>query len=149
MKSMRQFSRQRGVSLVAAIFLVVVLAFLAVAIVTVTSTQQAAFGLDVQGTRAYQAARSGVEWGLHRQLRSAALCPAASGASSTSSFAMPAGTTLSPYTVTVSCTTTVLGAIRRYRMRSVACNQPAAGACPNANNSSDYVQRVIQVDFGE
>lgn len=149
MTTMRKHSRQRGVSLVAAIFLVVVLAFLAVAIVTVTTTQQAAFGLDVQGTRAYQAARSGVEWGLHRQLRSGALCPAASGASSTSSFAMPANTTLSPYTVTVTCTTTLLGAIKRYRMRSVACNQPAAGACPNANNSSDYVQRIIQVDFGD
>lgn len=149
MTTLRLHSRQRGISLVAAIFLVVVLAFLAVAIVTVTSTQQAAFGLDVQGTRAYQAARSGVEWGLHRQLRSGALCPAASGASSTSSFAMPASTTLSQYTVTVTCTTTVFGAIKRYRMRSVACNQPAAGACPNANNSSDYVQRVIQVDFGD
>lgn len=62
---------------------------------------------------------------------------------------MPASTTLSPYTVTVTCTTTVLGALKRYRMRSVACNQPAAGACPNANNSPDYVQRVIQVDFGD
>jgi len=149
MTTLRQLSRQRGVSLVAAIFLVVVLAFLAVAIVTVTSTQQAAYGLDVQGTRAYQAARSGVEWGLHRQLRSAALCPVANGASSTTSFAMPANTTLSPYTVSVTCTTTVLGALKRYRMRSVACNQPAAGACPNANNSPDYVQRVIQVDFGD
>lgn len=149
MTTLRQLSRQRGVSLVAAIFLVVVLAFLAVAIVTVTSTQQAAFGLDVQGTRAYLAARSGVEWGLHRQLRSAALCPAATGAMSKWSFAMPANTTLSPYTVTVTCTTTVLGAIKRYRMRSVACNQPVAGECPNANNSPDYVQRIIQVDFGD
>jgi MSHA biogenesis protein MshP len=62
---------------------------------------------------------------------------------------MPANTTLSQYTVSVTCTTTLLGAIKRYRMRSVACNQPAAGACPNTNNSSDYVQRVIQVDFGD
>jgi MSHA biogenesis protein MshP len=149
MSVLRKQSRQRGVSLVAAIFLVVVLASLAVAIVTVTTSQQAAFGLDVQGTRAYLAARSGVEWGLHRQLRSNALCPAASGASSTSSFAMPANTTLSPYTVSVTCSSTVLGALKRYRMRVVACNQPAAGACPNASNSSDYVQRVIQVDFGD
>ncbi|SFG63567.1 MSHA biogenesis protein MshP [Duganella sp. CF458] len=149
MKAIRTYSRERGVSLVAAIFLVVVLAFLAVAIVTVTSTQQAGFALDVQGTRAYLAARSGIEWGMHRQLRSNALCPAASGASSTSNFAMPANTTLSPYTVTVTCTTTVLGALKRYRMRVVACNQPAAGACPNANNSADYVQRIMQVDFGD
>lgn len=149
MTLLRTQFRQRGVSLVAAIFLVAVLAFLAVAIVTVTSTQQAAFGLDVQGTRAYLAARSGVEWGMHRQLRSGVLCPAASGASSTASFAMPNGTTLSPYTVSVTCTTTLLNTIKRYRMRVVACNQPAAGACPNPSNSLDYVQRVIQVDFGD
>jgi MSHA biogenesis protein MshP len=141
--------KQRGVSLVTAIFLLVVLAGLSVGIVTVVTTQQSGAALDVMGTRAYLAARAGVEWGLYQQLRSKTLCPAA-GFTTTSSFALPAGSTLSKFSVSVTCTTTVSGTIARYRLRSVSCNQPAAGnVCPNPSNSPDYVQRVIQVDFGD
>jgi MSHA biogenesis protein MshP len=141
--------RQRGVSLVTAIFLLVVLAGLSVGIVTVVTTQQSGAALDVLGTRAYLAARAGVEWGLYQQLRNTAFCPAA-GLTATSSFALPAGSTLSKFSVSVTCTTTLSGTIARYRLRSVACNQPAMGnVCPNPSNSPDYVQRVIQVDFGD
>ena len=142
--------KQRGLSLVTAIFLLVVLAGLSVGIVTVVTTQQSGAALDVLGTRAYLAARAGVEWGLYQQLRNKTLCPAGSGAASTSNFALPAGSTLSKFSVSVTCTTTLSGTIARYRLRSVACNQPAAGnVCPNPSNSPDYVQRVIQVDFGD
>jgi len=141
--------RQRGVSLITAIFLLVVLAGLAAGIVTVTTTQQSGAALDILGTRAYLAARAGVEWGLYQQLRNKTLCPAATGTSATSNFALPAGSTLSKFSVSVTCTTTVSGTIARYRLRSVSCNQPATGnVCPNASNNPDYVQRVIQVDFG-
>jgi MSHA biogenesis protein MshP len=146
---MKRHHRQRGLSLVTAIFLLVVLAGLAAVIVNVTTQQQTSSALDVQGTRAYLAARAGVEWGLHRQLISGALCSATSGASTTNSFALPAGSTLSQFTVTVVCTTTLLDTLKRYRIRATSCNQPTGGACPNGNNSTDYVQRVVQVDFGD
>ena len=55
---------QTGFSIVAAIFIVVVLAALAAALLTVASLQHSSAGLDVQGVRAYQAAQAGVEWGL-------------------------------------------------------------------------------------
>ena len=44
-------ARSRGVGLVTAIFLLVVIAGLAVAMVTVFTTQQTSSALDVQGTR--------------------------------------------------------------------------------------------------
>ncbi len=57
-------SPERGFSLVTALFLLVVLALLGVFIVSVFGLQQSAQALDVSGTRAYSAARAGVEWGL-------------------------------------------------------------------------------------
>jgi hypothetical protein len=87
---------QRGFSLFSAIFLLVMLSALGAAIVKVTSSSQIASALDIQGERAYQAARTGIEWGLYRQLREKA-CAA------TTSFALPAGTTLAGFTVTVTC----------------------------------------------
>ena len=53
---------QRGFVLVAAVFLLVVLAALGAFMVTFTNTQQLASAQDVQGSRAYWAARAGLEW---------------------------------------------------------------------------------------
>src|SRR4051794_7886332 len=51
--------RSRGVSLIPAVFLVVVLAGLTAAIVRVTMVQQATASMDMLSVQAYQAARSG------------------------------------------------------------------------------------------
>lgn len=134
---------QSGVSLVTAIFLLVVLAMLGVAIVSVSGAHQISSALDVQGARAYQAARAGIEWGLYKQLRPS-LQAACFG---TSTFALPAASNLSGFTVTVQCTLTAgQGTLKRYQIVSTACNQPGP-ACPNPTNSPDYVQRVVQVEF--
>lgn len=135
--------RQAGVSLVTAIFLLVVLAMLAVAIVSVSGTHQISSALDVQGARAYQAARAGIEWGLYKQLRPA---PQAACFVPTT-FALPGASNLAGFTVTVQCTVTDgPGTLKRYQIVSTACNQPDP-ACPNATNNPDYVQRVVQVEF--
>ena len=55
---------QRGFSIVAAIFLVVVLGALGVFIVTIGSVQRTTTITALQAARAYEAARSGIEWGL-------------------------------------------------------------------------------------
>lgn len=60
--------RQAGFSLIAAIFLLVVLAGLGAVIVTVSSVQHTTTSSAVQGSRAYQAARTGIEWGIFRVL---------------------------------------------------------------------------------
>lgn len=57
---------QRGFSMVTAIFLLVILALLGAFLVRVAGMQHAGSALDVQSTRAYQAARAGIEWGLYQ-----------------------------------------------------------------------------------
>lgn len=57
---------QRGFSLVAAIFLLVVLAALGAFMVTFSNTQHLTSAQDVQGSRAYWAARAGVEWAVSK-----------------------------------------------------------------------------------
>lgn len=70
---------QRGFAAIAAIFLIVVLAALAAFMVTMSNTQQLTSTQDLQGTRAYWAARAGLEWGINRANTTNA-CPAASSA---------------------------------------------------------------------
>src|SRR5258708_39009726 len=60
--------RQTGFSIVAAIFLLVVLALLGGFIISVTGMQQSSGQLDVLGVRAYQSARAGMEWGAWQVL---------------------------------------------------------------------------------
>jgi MSHA biogenesis protein MshP len=103
--------RQRGFSIVTAIFLVVVLAAMGVFILSITSLQQSSQSLDLQGVRAYQAARAGIEWAGFQVLDpNNALNPAVCG---TAFVACPNGgldTTLpalagslSPFAVVVHC----------------------------------------------
>ena len=138
----RNLPRQAGVGLVTAIFLLVVIAGLAAALVNIFTSQQASSQLDQQGTRAYQAARAGIEWGIFRQVRGGGLC---SGPPPT--FALPSGSTLAGFTVTVTCTQYAGpggdATLARTVIKAVACNQPGNGVCPNATSNLDYVQRVV------
>ncbi len=142
--TIRRLRLARGVSIVTAIFLLVVLSGLGVAIVTVSTSAQRSSVQDLLGSRAYEAARSGVEYGMY-QLTQASQC--------TGTTFVPGGS-LSAFTVTVQCTTTSTAmkdgsALTQSMIRATACNQPANGACPNAAPSSaDYVQRVVEVRFG-
>lgn len=131
-------ARMRGASLITAIFLLVVLAGLGVAMVSLSSSQQKSSAMDVLGSRAYLAARAGAEWGVFQALRG--------GACGTSTFAMPAGSeTLAAFHVTVVCNAVIEFGVTRHQVTATACNQ--AGGCGNATNNPDYVQRVVTVEF--
>lgn len=139
----------RGVSLITAVFLIVILAGLSAAIVGVFTAQQNSSVLDIMGVRADQAARSGLEWGLHRQLR-ATPPSVACFAPSPVTFAMPADTAMSGFSVTVSCSAgaNVAGnTTNRWTITSVACNRPGAAGCPNASADADYIQRRVQAQL--
>ncbi len=147
--SVRYRHANAGIGLVTAIFLVVVLASLGAAMVAAFNTQHTAVALDVQGARAYQAARAGIEWGVYQQLRN-------NSCAANSSFAMPAAygavaSSLAGFTVTVSCRSVPgpggAAALTRRVIRATACNQAAGGACPNPTQSLDYVQRVVEVQL--
>jgi MSHA biogenesis protein MshP len=61
-------SRAGGFVLPSAIFLLVILALLAAFMVVFAQMQNVTSVQDVQGARAYQAARAGIQWGLYRVL---------------------------------------------------------------------------------
>lgn len=145
----RRAGLSAGVGLVTAIFLLVVLAGLGVAAVRIFNVQQASSSLDVDGARAYQAARAGIEWGLFHRLRNNT-CPS-------QSFALPADSALRRFTVTVTCTQ-VEGPndaggsnanTTRWRIVAIACNEPVGGACTGdaTGGGPDFVQRRLEVQL--
>jgi MSHA biogenesis protein MshP len=151
LKPIPRLRRSAGVGIVTAIFLLVVLAGLAVALVGITGAQQSASTLDVQGARAYQAARAGIEWGMFQRLRNSAfVCDK----TQPKSFALPATGALRDFVVTVECDLVAAppGApagsdlAGRAVFTATACNPPdAAGSCPAPSNRSDYVERQMMV----
>lgn len=88
---MRLHRLHRGFAAIAAAFLLVVLAALGAFMLTFSNTQQLTSAQDVQGSRAYWAARSGLEWGVASVLAAPAACPAA------------APLAVGGFTVTVNC----------------------------------------------
>ncbi|WP_338761250.1 agglutinin biogenesis protein MshP [Massilia sp. METH4] len=139
MDAIHRLRRSRGISIVTAIFLLVVLSGLGVAIVTFATAQRQAAAIDLLGTRAYEAARTGVEYGLYQLLRNNGTCASVN-------FTAPG--TLAPMTVSVTCTQTASGVPSvqpQTRITATACNEPSNGVCPNAAPGADYVQRVVQV----
>jgi MSHA biogenesis protein MshP len=66
--------RQRGMSLVIAIFLITVIATLAAFAVTVGTATRESENLQLQADRAMAAARAGMEWAAYR-MRVAGVCP--------------------------------------------------------------------------
>lgn len=94
----RPHNRQRGFTLVVAVFLITGLAVLGLFMVSIAGTQHHTAMLSGLGAQGYYAARAGAEWAVHRALN---------GSSCNTTF--PAGTlvgTMADYTVTVTCTST-------------------------------------------
>jgi MSHA biogenesis protein MshP len=135
--------RQAGVGIVTAIFLLVVLAGLGVAMVGIYTSQQSSANLDLLGAQGYQAARAGLEWGIFQGLRNKA-----QPCTSKSTIAMPPGTSLSAFTVYVSCTAQASGDLTRYLIRSEACNMPdtVGKTCPVMNNP-ESVRRMLEAEL--
>ena len=136
-----EIRRAKGFAIVSALFILVALAALGAFIAVVSGAQQIGSVLDVDGARAYYAARSGAEWGAARAFNASACAGA---------------TNLGPVnqmTVTVNCAVTAtgngveagLGTL--WTITSTACNQPAAvgGSCPGAAGGANYVERRVTV----
>lgn len=95
---------QRGFSLVAAIFIVVALAALGAFMVTLSTLQQLTSSSALQGARAFQAAQSGIEWGVYQALNGAA-CSASPASTTTGPFGLTVPG-LDGFQVTVACSYT-------------------------------------------
>lgn len=131
----------RGFLIPSAIFLLVVLAGLAAFLVTISSGQHTGAAQDVVGARAYQAARSGLEWGFYHTLavkpETANVCSGKPGLSTNLDTTAFPGLSL-----TVNCEAVSTGVIEAgnpvvlYKITATACSQPnvATPACPNTTN---------------
>ena len=136
LRSNFSYRAAQGFAIITAIFILVVLAVLGAFMVNVSTNQHIGSALDVQGVRAYQAARAGIEWGLYQKL-------IGSSCVSSTSFT-PTATTLTGFKVTVTCTETT-DTPKVYTITSTACND--VGGCPSASPNSLYVERRLDVTF--
>lgn len=93
--------RQKGFSLVTAIFLLVILASIGAFMVTIGGTQRTTTVAAIQGARAYQSARSGIEWAIKRVIDDTDCVTVLANPSFTLNVPGANG-----FTVTVSCTPT-------------------------------------------
>ena len=153
MSAVLRRQRQGGFLVIAAVFLLVVLAGLVGYLMTVSTTSQAASAADANSAKAYQAARAGIEWASYQVLRNsggsfaASTCTGGSPTQANLAF----GSTLSSLTATVTCTSVASiaeggASVTVYSIVSTACNEPVSGACPNAATvSSTYVERQLSV----
>jgi MSHA biogenesis protein MshP len=148
--------RQHGFGAIAAIVILVILATLAAAIVSIGSAQQMGSAQDVMSTRAWQAARAGNEWGLYNALKGQNW-PTAGATCDTATFIAPISETLDLTTeggfhVTVYCGSSqynegesvpgMAQTVRVYQIKAVAC--PAA-TCPDVSAAvagAGYVERT-------
>lgn len=150
MNSLRITRVARGFSLVAAIFLLVIIAGLGVFMLSVYSTQRATANQDILGVRAYHAAKAGLEWASFQLLSPENAVPATAPATCAAGTGSPvfAGA-LAGFVVNVSCTltTTTEGSntIRVYQMTSTAVFPAVliAGEIPGP----DYVERRLQASI--
>ena len=137
-----RLERQRGIGLIGAIIVLVLMAGIGAAFVTLNTNQQTISALDVTQSRALLAARSGLEWGLFNWQATNGGC-----ATPQVTFALPPNTTLSKFRVTVNCVLIAAGDTQIVRITANACNA-AAGNCPVAGNAlnPDYVERELYAD---
>lgn len=156
-------SRQQGFGAIAAIIILVILAGLSAALVSIGTTQQTTAAQDVMSARAWQAARAGNEWGLYQALKggwkegaASDLCPAGgalgNGTPVSGVLDLTADTGFH-VTVTGECWRynegeTVPGTPKTvliYRIKAVACPAatcPASGADLAAVAGAGYVERT-------
>lgn len=149
--------RQFGFGVIAAIVVLVILAALAAAIVSLGSTHSVTVAQDVMAARAMQTARAGTEWGLTQAFNGASVWGGAS--CNTGTELAPVSATvdtqaINGFQATVSCwsktynegeTTTGFRQVRIYQILSVAC--PAA-PCPQtgaATAGPGYIERSREV----
>lgn len=134
----------RGFVLPTAIFLLVVLASLAVYMATLSRTSHVSGALDVHGARAYQAARAGIEWAAWQVNDPQGLqatptpCPA-------SPTSLTLAGTLAGFAVRVECSRS----LETDGAATVAVYRVVSTASAGVAGEIDYVERRIEAVFSK
>lgn len=129
----RSNSKVAGFTLITAIFLLVVVASLSVYIISLRSVQQQTLVYGVQGARAMQAARAGIEWGIYQSIvnmNCSATSPAFSGA----------GAAISTFSIVVGCTSST----HQEGATNIVTYQLTSVATTGTYGTLDYVSRRLQ-----
>lgn len=134
---------QRGFSIVSAIFLLVVLSFLGIAMVSFSTAQHQSSAMDVMGSRAYQAARAGVEWAAYHVTQSTA---GTQWPGCVAGMSIPVAGTQAPFTVTVDC---VPGSFSEGGATVWVYDLTAKATTGGAPGDQNYIERVISVKMGK
>jgi MSHA biogenesis protein MshP len=137
-------SGSAGFALMAALFIIVTLAAIAAYLLTISTGQVAAASQDEQASRAYQAARAGIDWAAYGVLRN-------SPASCTASQTIPLHQGLEGFWVQVNCsqigTETEGGSsVDIFLVTATGCNR---AACGPANTDATYVERQLQLTLAK
>ena len=127
--------KNKGFTLIAAIFLLVVVAGLVAFFVNLRVVQQVTLVYGTQGARALQAARSGVEWGAYVALDTGS-CPG------NTSFTL-SDAELDDFTISVSCTESS----HDEGGTTIDVFQILSTAVSGTYGSLDYVQRGISASI--
>lgn len=142
---MKTSKTQTGFAAIAAVFLIVILAALGAFMVTFSNTQQLTSAQDIQGSRAYWAARAGLEWGIGSVVASTSagtMEPACSASSTTVGTNFDGG-----FTVIVQC------AKAPYTEASASANRfifqltSEATTTGGSPGSVGYIQRSISASM--
>lgn len=131
---------QRGFALMAALFIVVTLAAIGVYLLTVSTGQVAAAAQDEQAARAYQAARTGVEWAAYQVLVVGSSCPAPQNLALAQGFSVDVTCAASPAETEGGTQVTA------YSITATGCN---AASCLAASNAPTYVNRQLQLTLSK
>jgi MSHA biogenesis protein MshP len=127
-----------------AIFIIVTLAAIGVYLLTVSTGQLEAATQDEQGTRAYQAARTGVDWGAYQLLQNPA-GPLAAGCAPgpiTQDMTLANGFNVRVRCERVGSETEAGVAVGAYSLTVTGCNK---NPCDGTSSGPTYVERQLQL----
>jgi MSHA biogenesis protein MshP len=136
--------KARGFAMPVIIALVVVFAtILGTALVTISSSQHVGSALDIEGVRAYHAARAGLEWGMYHALRTG--MGGCAGVNGVNNKWVVFGGNLSGFRAELQCQATVHREggvnVNMYTIIATACN---AADCAAGSTAIGYVNRQLR-----
>ena len=144
----RSVRRQSGFVLVLAVFMLVMLAAISAYLLTISNLQVQTAVQDELGARAYQSARTGIDWGAYQILRAPAqpFATACVAGSTTQTIALSGE--LAGFSVAVTCQagaaqTEGASTFRAYNISATGCNE---AACPGTA-SATYVERRLKISL--
>ena len=144
----RSKGRQSGFVLVLAVFMLVMLASIAAYLLTISNLQVQTAAQDELGARAYQSARTGIDWGAYQILRAPAQAFATACVAGATTQTIALSGQLAGFSVAVTCQagavqTEGASTFRAYNITATSCNQ---AACPGTAGAT-YVERQLRISL--